>query len=142
MSQSASRNYSNASQSIIKGVPSSGPFIKSRNGKFPRSINRAIAESNDVNLRSRMQEARVELANEFLSDETNSLSKVRLLRGFSQQQLARIIGTSQPHIANLEAGKLEPKFSTVTKIADALGLSLDEIRPMIETKNIKNHESF
>jgi len=110
-----------------------GAYRKSKGGRLPRSVEHAIAEARSVAFRSEMQEARFELAKEFMGDEVNSLAKMRLERGFSQQQLASKLGTSQPHIANLEAGKIEPQFETVARLADALGISLDAIRPLIES---------
>lgn len=85
-----------------------------------------------------MEEGRVELASEFLSNEADSLMKRRLQLGFSQQRLAEAVGTSQSHIANLEAGKLDPKLSTLKRIKDALCLkSLDEISKLIENGKIR-----
>ncbi|MGV3679659.1 MAG: helix-turn-helix transcriptional regulator [Acidovorax sp.] len=110
-----------------------GDYKRSKSGKLPRAVERAKAEAENTALRSEMQDARNEFVNEFMSDERLSLSKLRLTRGYSQQQLAHLIGTSQPHIANIEAGKIDPQFQTVTRLADALGVTLDEIRPLIET---------
>ena len=117
-----------------KGI---GEYRKSRSGRVPRAVASAIAEQNDVRYRSEQQEARAELAKEFLGDEPDSLAKLRLQRGYSQQQLASRLGTSQPHVANLEAGKIEPQFDTVARLADALGISLDAIRPLIEAARRK-----
>lgn len=117
-----------------------GLYKKSRTGKLPRSVIRAKAEAGSATLRSSMQDARMELATEFMGDEPDSLAKLRLARGYSQQQLARSIGTSQPHIANLEAGKLDPHFETVTRLADALGISMDCIRPLIESARRKHKD--
>ena len=117
-----------------------GLYQKSKSGKLPRVAVRALSEHENAALRSDMQDARRELAEAFMYDEHNSLTKLRLLRGYSQQQLAKSIGTSQPHIANIEAGKIEPSFSTASKIADALGISMNDIRPLIESARRK-HEN-
>lgn len=115
-----------------RSIAGLGPYKKSKTGKLPRVVTRAKAEFENTALRSRMQEARVELASELFGDEPLTLVKLRLQLGYSQQQLAALIGTSQSHIANLEAGKIRPLFETVENLADALGVSLDEIRPLIK----------
>ena len=87
-----------------------------------------------------MQEARARLADEMYGDLPNSLSKLRLLRGYSQQQLADAIGTSQSHIAKIETGATNLFWATATRLADALGVKLDELRPLLESslKAVKN----
>jgi transcriptional regulator with XRE-family HTH domain len=61
-----------------------------------------------------------------------SLARLRLSRGYSQQQLATMIGSSQPHIARIESGRGELFFDTAGRLADALGVKLDELRPLID----------
>jgi ribosome-binding protein aMBF1 (putative translation factor) len=46
-------------------------------------------------------------------------------RNLSQMELARRIGTKQPHIARLELGKALPRLDVLHKIAAALGLRLE-----------------
>jgi transcriptional regulator with XRE-family HTH domain len=75
--------------------------------------------------------ARKRLANEFYGTPT-SLSQMRLSKGLSQVALAEKLGTSQPHIAKIEAGKVKIQFATAVQLADALGITLDELRPLIE----------
>ncbi|MGF6529757.1 ribosome-binding protein aMBF1 (putative translation factor) [Paraburkholderia sp. GAS206C] len=55
---------------------------------------------------SRLSAARKRLANEFYGTPT-SLSQMRLSKGLSQVALAEKLGTSQPHIAKIEAGKVK-----------------------------------
>lgn len=74
-----------------------------------------------------MQEARVALAKELFSDEETTVLKLRLSRGYSQQQLAVAVGTSQSHIAKIEAGALNVYWDTVERLASALGVTLDEL---------------
>jgi ribosome-binding protein aMBF1 (putative translation factor) len=80
---------------------------------------------------SRLSAARKRLANEFYGTPT-SLSQMRLSKGLSQVALAEKLGTSQPHIAKIEAGKVKIQFATAVQLADALGITLDELRPLIE----------
>lgn len=88
--------------------------------------------------RMRMERARAELAEEIGESSPKTLAQLRLSKGMLQSQLAAAIGTSQPHIAKIEAGRGQVQWATVTRIADALAVSLDELRPFIEIKNVKS----
>ncbi len=78
-----------------------------------------------------MEKARAALADDYRDVLPNDLTALRLKRGLSQTSLASTIGTSQSHVAKIEAGLLDVKFSTAVKIADALAVSLDTLRPLI-----------
>jgi len=53
------------------------------------------------------------------------IAQLRLRNGWSQAELARRAETSQPYIARLEQGKVDPQISTAQKIAKALGVSIE-----------------
>ena len=61
------------------------------------------------------------VAETFYADR-QSVAQLRLSRGWSQAELARRADTSQPYIARLELGKVDPQVSTVKKLAKALGV--------------------
>jgi DNA-binding XRE family transcriptional regulator len=63
------------------------------------------------------------LAEAFYGGRPVSLAQLRLRRGWSQAELARRVETSQPYIARLEAGRVDPQLSTVRRIASALEVS-------------------
>ena len=71
-----------------------------------------------------------ELAKE-IQDELERLELIHRLRELrekkhlSQEQLAGIVGTSQPAIARLESGRSVPRVDLLQKIARALELRLD-----------------
>lgn len=44
---------------------------------------------------------------------------------YSQSKLAEMVGTTQQHIANFEAGKVNISMNTVLTILDALALQID-----------------
>jgi ribosome-binding protein aMBF1 (putative translation factor) len=53
--------------------------------------------------------------------------QVRALReahGISQAELARRMGTTQPAIARLEAGRIAPRLETLDRVASALDVTL------------------
>jgi transcriptional regulator with XRE-family HTH domain len=57
----------------------------------------------------------------------NIVTALRLKRGWSQKQLAGELGTSQPHVARIEAGTEDLRLSTIVKLAGVLGVQPYEI---------------
>ena len=51
-----------------------------------------------------------------------SLKAERVKRFMTQAQLAKAAGISQKTLVNIETNKVEPHFSTILKLADALGI--------------------
>ena len=53
------------------------------------------------------------------------------VKGYGIRQLSRVAGYKNPTtIYSIKTGKSkDPSFSTMIRIADALGVSLDELRP-------------
>ncbi len=49
---------------------------------------------------------------------------LREARGVSQAELGRRIGSTQPAIARLEAGRVSPTLETLDRVAAALGVEL------------------
>ena len=52
-----------------------------------------------------------------------NLRRIRKARGISQEELARMLGTSKQVISRYENGQRSPKLSTVEEYADKLGVS-------------------
>jgi len=50
--------------------------------------------------------------------------RLRAERGLSQQELAQRMGVAQSVVARLEAGGVEPRLSTLDRVAQALGVEL------------------
>jgi len=62
------------------------------------------------------------------------VTRLRILRGLTQEQLAELVGTKQPSIARLESGRSEPKLSFLRRVVEALGGRLEvRIVPPEET---------
>lgn len=66
------------------------------------------------------------VAESFYADRS-SVAALRLRKGWSQAELARRAETSQPYIARLERGLVDPQISTVKKLAQALGVPVAEL---------------
>lgn len=59
--------------------------------------------------------------------EENSVRALRLKAGISQSDLALRVLTTQAHIANIEAGKVDPATDMVARLAVGLGISSDQL---------------
>ena len=62
-----------------------------------------------------------------LIDGENPLRVWREHRGISQSALARASGTSRVQIVDIEAGRANGSVRTLRALADALGISLDDL---------------
>lgn len=56
-----------------------------------------------------------------------NLKKIRLEKKMSQGDICRALGVDRAYISNLESGKRNPTLSTIKRIADALGVSVDSL---------------
>lgn len=91
------------------------------------SIDSFISElTADLDLAEEMKSARAWVADNFY-DEATTLKSLRLKAGLSQAQLAKALETSQPQVAKLEKGGVDPQLSTLKKLASALGVSIDQV---------------
>ncbi|MEY2930227.1 MAG: hypothetical protein RL033_976, partial [Pseudomonadota bacterium] len=72
-------------------------------------------------------EGRRLVADRFYSGTKQPFSYYRLLKGWSQKQLAEKVGTSQSYIARLETGGVDPQASTLRRIAAALDAPVSEL---------------
>lgn len=52
------------------------------------------------------------------------ITSLRIAKGLSQHDLAKITGVKQPVIARMEKGTTNPRLDTVNKIVEALGQEL------------------
>jgi ribosome-binding protein aMBF1 (putative translation factor) len=54
----------------------------------------------------------------------SDIAAARRKRGWTQEELARRAGTTQPAIARLERGRTHPRLETLRRLAEALGARL------------------
>ena len=57
----------------------------------------------------------------------NMITALRISRGFSQFQLGKLLGVSDKAVSKWENGNAKPRISTCYRLADILGVSLDEL---------------
>ena len=71
----------------------------------------------------------------FFAKVAEQVAEQRRGRGLSQQELARLTGTTQSAIARLESGGRPPRIDTLLRIANALDCDLDvRLRPRTKPK--------
>lgn len=56
-----------------------------------------------------------------------NVKRIRTEKGISQGDIVRTLGFSRSFVSNIENGKTNPTLATMTKIAGALGVSVDEL---------------
>lgn len=56
-----------------------------------------------------------------------NLKKVRAKKKLSQGALARLLDVDKGYISNIESGNKNPTLATIQRLADALGVSADEL---------------
>lgn len=65
-----------------------------------------------------------------------TIRKLRLKKGLSQEKLARLADISNATLVKIESGVAKkPTITTVVKIADALEVSIDELVGRVKKKN-------
>lgn len=61
------------------------------------------------------------------------LREIRLERGITLTQLSAMTGIAQPNLSRIEAGKVDARYSTLARIARALGVVLTLSEPRVLT---------
>ena len=56
-----------------------------------------------------------------------NMKKVRAKKKLSQGALARLLEVDKGYISNIESGNKNPTLATIQRLADALGVSADEL---------------
>ncbi|WP_412130714.1 helix-turn-helix domain-containing protein [Bordetella bronchiseptica] len=62
---------------------------------------------------------------------------MRLAAGLSQTQLAKLVGTSQSHIAKIEAGHVRVYLDTANRLATALGVDLERLNAILQSAQVE-----
>lgn len=56
-----------------------------------------------------------------------NMKRIRLAKHMSQGDICRKLGLGRSYISNVESGKNNPTLSTITKLAEALGVKIEEL---------------
>lgn len=56
-----------------------------------------------------------------------NIKKIRLEKGMSQGDICRKLGFDRSYISNIESGNKNPTLSTITKLAKALGVPMEDL---------------
>ena len=56
-----------------------------------------------------------------------NLKNIRTEKDISQGDIARLLGVSRGFVSNIENGKTNPTLSTISRIADAIGVTTDQL---------------
>ena len=56
-----------------------------------------------------------------------TIKDARTALGITQEQLAAILGVTQGTVAQWETGRSHPSFDKLPKVAEALGVTVDEL---------------
>ena len=56
-----------------------------------------------------------------------NLKKIRTAKKISQGDIANTLGVSRGFVSKIENGKTNPTLSTITRLANALGVTADEL---------------
>ncbi len=56
-----------------------------------------------------------------------NLKRIRAEKGISQVDVARSLGVSRGFVSNIEGGKTNPTLATIARLANAVGVSSDEL---------------
>ena len=56
-----------------------------------------------------------------------NMKRIRLEKQMSQGDICRKLNVDRAYISNIESGNKNPTLSTITKIAKAIGVSVDKL---------------
>ena len=62
----------------------------------------------------------------------NRIREFRERRGWSQSELAERVGVHWQTVQRVESGKTEPGTAKMSRYAEALGVSLEALRPIVD----------
>ena len=55
------------------------------------------------------------------------MKRIRIAKQMTQGDICRKLGVDRAYISNVESGNKNPTLSTITNLAKALGVSVDEL---------------
>lgn len=101
------------------------------------SIGELVAEwEQDPAGREALEEGRRWVADTFYGDERDTVRTLRLRKGWSQTRLAKVLGTSQSHVARIEKGTENLMIDTCRKLARALDIDLNTLDRALKRREV------
>ena len=67
------------------------------------------------------------------------LRRLRRERDLSQEALAGRAGLARNHVSALERARRDPSLATLVQLADALGMSMEELGRHIDAERVRAH---
>lgn len=92
-----------------------------------RSVSDVAASWDQKGRTEMLQRARRRLRSKMPDGSSESIRSLRLDAGLSQTHLAKLLGTSQAHVARLEAGTSQPTLDTCRRLAQVFSVDLNRI---------------
>lgn len=77
--------------------------------------------------RAELAKGREWVADKFYGQDGDTIRSLRLRKGMSQVDLAKLLGTSQPHIARVESGSENPLLATCRRLCKALEIDMNTL---------------
>jgi len=90
--------------------------------------------------RAAIARARGWVADTFHAEDGVTVRTLRMRKGLSQQQLAALVGTSQPYIARLEGGADNLNIDTCRRLAHALNVDLNALDAALLQQQKNNND--
>jgi len=56
-----------------------------------------------------------------------NLKRIRTKKGITQGDIVRLLGMPKSFVSSIENGKTNPTLATITKLAKAVGVSINEL---------------
>jgi len=84
-------------------------------------------------------EARGWVADTFHAEGGDTVRTLRLRKGWSQMQLAKVLGTSQSHVACIERGTENLTIETCRRLCGALGIDLNTLDQALRRQEAMAH---
>lgn len=72
---------------------------------------------------------------------SENLSRLRAMRGLTQQKLSELTGIAVQTISSYENSERKPKIQRLNKIAKALGVNIEDIDPFYRYEHPEDHDA-
>lgn len=77
--------------------------------------------------RAELKKGREWVADKFFGQDGDTIRSFRLRKGMSQVDVAKMLGTSQPHVARIESGSENPLLATCRRLCRALDIDMNSL---------------